>query len=190
VATLSAVDALAVPSRGLSDYGVVLSDDSDPDPLEWRLFVEGPIMLMSSATGMDGRGFRYLMGVWPGSDPEQASFVSISLVKIYATGGREGFAGVLYNGPDAREAIQKINWVLEVSQESENFVAGGQPEGFRPLDEAAVLDALGRGERVAGPGWDELDAAALSGYGGTPPKHWAAPGEPCVTRYQRGPRVA
>lgn len=181
---LSAVDALAIPSLGLGDYGVVVSDDSDPGPLEWRLFVDGPLLSMSSATGIDGRGFRYLMGVWP----EQDAFISISLVKIYATGGREGFAGLMYQGPDAREAIRKINWVLDVSQESEHFAAGMQPAGFRPLGEDAVLAALGRGERVEGPGWDELDAAAVRGYGGRPPPGWAPPGEPCVMRYQREPR--
>jgi hypothetical protein len=176
---MRADEALAVPTKALHDYGVVLSEDSNQDPLDWRFIVEGPVMIMSSATGIDGRGFRYLLGVWP----SRAVFVCVSLVKIYATGGRQGVIQLLHTGEDSSAALDRINAIVLGADQSPRFARGFQPPGFRPLDTPAVLDSLERGEYVAGPGWAELDAAALRGYGDHPPEHWAAPGESCVMKY-------
>lgn len=181
---LRAADALAIPRHELHDLGVVLAKDGDRDPLEWRLLVAGPVVLMSSATGMDGRGFRYLLGVWPGPGGRQAAWVVARLCKLYATGGREGVVHLLWYGHDPRAAVERINAEVSGACASPRFANGLQPPGFRPLDTDAVLTALSRGERVYGPGWDELDAAAVRGYGGQPPEQWAA-GEACVMTYRR-----
>ena len=148
----------------LSDYGVVLSDDSDREALEWRFSVDGPLLLMTSATGVDARGFRYLAGVWP----ERNEFISISLVKLYATGGREGVIGIIDTGPELDPIVARFDEIGRVMRESENFVAEYEPTGSLP-------------------GWGPLDDAAVRGYGGTRPPTWPPPGEPCVMRYRRDP---
>ena len=46
-------------ARGLSNYGVVLADDSERDPAEWKVIVEGPALMVTSPSGMHVRGIRY-----------------------------------------------------------------------------------------------------------------------------------
>ena len=141
---------------------------------------------MSAPTGVDARGFRYLIGVWP----ERKEFIAVSLVKIYATGGREGVIGIVDTGPDLQPVIQTVNDAVRSLQKSENFPPRNQPDGFGVLDELPVLRTLKEGEPVGGAGWEELDDAAVQVYGGTRPAHWPPPGEPSVMRYQGEPAAA
>jgi hypothetical protein len=165
----------------LAELGVTPSEDSEPGLLEWRFCIEGPVMLMSSPTGMDGRGFRYVIGHWG------ERVIAANLVKLYASGGKQGVIFLAYKGDDLRAAVERVNAVIGDAPQSENFASGFQPPGFRPLDVEGTVAAAERGEYVAGPGWDELDAAAIRGYGGTAPANWASPGEPCVMRFRRKP---
>lgn len=182
---LAAVDALTIPGRALADYGVVLTGDSGSEAREWSLLVEGPVYLTTSRTGMDGRGWRWFLGVWPRSG--QPLWVAISVVKIYASGGHEGVAFLGWHGDDLSAGIEHVN--ADTLAAAAGSLKEYQPPGCRPLDEVAIIGALGRGERVPGPGWDELDEAALRGYSGHPPERWAAPGDPLVTRYSSDPRT-
>ena len=182
---LRAGDVVGVPVRTLADYGVVLDADGDQDPAEWRVLVEGPVLLMTSSTGLHGRGYRYLVGLWPGPGAGQTAVVALALVKLYATGGREGVVFLTHYGNDVGAAIRAVNTALAGAQSSPRLTGGYQPDGNKPLDEEAVLTALRRHEFVAGPGWDDLDAATLRAYGGKPPDGWCAAGEPCVMKYTR-----
>lgn len=164
----------------LRDLGVELSEDSDRDPLGWRFLLDGPQVMMTSATGMDGRGFRYLLAACP----ETGDFLAVSLVKLYAT-AREGVISVVHRGPDAAEALERINHFVRANADSPRLARGHQPVGSGPIDVPAALASLGRGDAVARPGWDDLDAAALRGYGGHVPERWPPAGTPCVMRYER-----
>jgi len=176
---MSAADALAIPGRALADYGVVLTDDSGPEAREWSLLVEGPVYLTMSRTGIDARGWRWFLGAWPRGDG--AAWVAVSVVKLYGAGGHEGVAFLGWQGDDLADGIDHVNG--NVAAAASGSLADYQPAGCRPLDRAAVMAALARGERVIGPSWQELDAAALRGYS-REPERWAAPGDPIVTRYR------
>jgi hypothetical protein len=183
---LRAIETLKIAPRHLSDYGAALTDDSDPDPNEWCVIVEGPAVMVTSPSGMHGRGIRYFVAVWPGPGADQAAFVALTLTKDYASGGREGHVTLLYYGPDIREAIRAINADLDAWKEGEHFEPRLQTATHGPLDEADVIRVLRHGRGVEGPDWSELDALASRAYDGAPPaSSWAAPGELCVMSYRR-----
>ena len=173
-------------ARGLSDYGVALAEESDRDPAEWQIMVEGPALMVTSPSGMHVRGIRYFAGVWPGPAADQAVFVAFTLTKGYASGGREGHITLLYYGADVRDAVRTINSDLRMWEQSEHFPLEFQPSGRRPLDEAEVLRALRRGQTGDNHHWTELDAIARRGYEEGPPAgSWAGADEPCVMSYRR-----
>lgn len=181
-----ATDTLRIAPRTLPDYGIALTEDSDPDPAEWRVIVEGPAVMVTSPSDSHARGIRYFVAAWPGPGPDQAAFIAFTLTKGYASGGREGHVTLLYYGPDLREAIRKVNADLRGWEQGGHFPPEVQLSTRRPLDESDVLRTLQRGVRFDGPDWSELDALAARGYGGAPPAgSWAAPTEPCVMSYLR-----
>jgi hypothetical protein len=183
---IRATETLTIAPWRLRDYGTTLAEDSDPDPTEWRVIVEGPAVMVTSPSGMHGRGIRYFAAVWAGPGPDQAVFVAFTLTKGYALGGRNGHVTLLYYGPEIREAVRTINADLRSWEQGEHFEPEFQTAAHRPLGEAEVIRALRRGDRVEGPDWSELDALAQRRYGGAPPTgSWAAPSDPCVMSYTR-----
>lgn len=114
-----AVEALraVIPLMGLA-----MRPDSDPDPTEWRFAGDGPLLMVTSPSGVHLRGMGYHLAVWPG--PARAK----PPTRLHDKQGlrlwrREGHIHLLYYGPDVRDAIRASNDDLRSWQTSEHYPA-------------------------------------------------------------------
>ena len=99
--------------------------------------------MVTSPSGMHGRGIRYFAAVWPGPGPDQAAFVAFTLTKGYASGGREGHVTLLYYGPDIREAVRTINSDLRALEQGEHFEPEFQTSEHRPCPRPRLYGRYG-----------------------------------------------
>jgi hypothetical protein len=152
------------------------------DPTEWQFVRCGPSLMVTSPSGMDLRGVRYHLAVWPGPGDEQAAYVACTITKGYASGGREGQVHVIYYGPDLRAAIRASNDDLRSWRGSEHFPPDLQPRDGEPLDEAAVIKSLQEGREGPTGDWQELDSLARRAYRDAEVA-WLASADPVTLRY-------